>query len=158
MVQVLFCVAIAGKLTFRLLVRWCNGNTAPFGGVIHGSNPCRTTNFQTTTSTNIHSTILRVCVVSVASCGCGARAIQKGQKSEFYWQFYWHFGEDINGNQKQRKRSEIVTNSSDGSDGLQENCQIGRGVGQGIGGMQGSAIFPSLQRGRNHLQTAAPDP
>ena len=19
---------------------WCNGNTAPFGGVIHGSNPC----------------------------------------------------------------------------------------------------------------------
>jgi integrase len=24
------------------LVRWCNGNTAPFGGVIHGSNPCRT--------------------------------------------------------------------------------------------------------------------
>jgi integrase len=23
-------------------VRWCNGNTAPFGGVIHGSNPCRT--------------------------------------------------------------------------------------------------------------------
>ncbi len=21
--------------------RWCNGNTAPFGGVIHGSNPCR---------------------------------------------------------------------------------------------------------------------
>ena len=25
-------------------VRWCNGNTAPFGGVIHGSNPCRTAN------------------------------------------------------------------------------------------------------------------
>ena len=28
-----------------VFVRWCNGNTAPFGGVIHGSNPCRTTNF-----------------------------------------------------------------------------------------------------------------
>jgi hypothetical protein len=26
-------------------VRWCNGNTAPFGGVIHGSNPCRTATF-----------------------------------------------------------------------------------------------------------------
>src|ERR1017187_2814531 len=29
---------------FFRLVRWCNGNTAPFGGVIHGSNPCRTAN------------------------------------------------------------------------------------------------------------------
>ncbi len=19
---------------------WCNGNTVPFGGIIHGSNPC----------------------------------------------------------------------------------------------------------------------
>ena len=26
------------------LGRWCNGNTAPFGGVIHGSNPCRPAN------------------------------------------------------------------------------------------------------------------
>ena len=23
---------------------WCNGNTAPFGGVIHGSNPCGVAN------------------------------------------------------------------------------------------------------------------
>ena len=23
---------------------WCNGNTAPFGGVIHGSNPCGVVN------------------------------------------------------------------------------------------------------------------
>src|ERR1700677_4009180 len=23
------------------ITRWCNGNTAPFGGVIHGSSPCR---------------------------------------------------------------------------------------------------------------------
>jgi hypothetical protein len=28
----------------QMSVRWCNGNTAPFGGVIHGSNPCRTAN------------------------------------------------------------------------------------------------------------------
>ena len=28
----------------KRFVRWCNGNTAPFGGVIHGSNPCRTAN------------------------------------------------------------------------------------------------------------------
>jgi hypothetical protein len=32
------------KSSLGLLVRWCNGNTAPFGGVIHGSNPCRTAN------------------------------------------------------------------------------------------------------------------
>src|SRR5262245_21451899 len=30
------------KLLSQRFVRWCNGNTAPFGGVIHGSNPCRT--------------------------------------------------------------------------------------------------------------------
>ena len=30
------------KFNVFRLVRWCNGNTAPFGGVIHGSNPCRT--------------------------------------------------------------------------------------------------------------------
>ena len=30
------------RLLFFRFVRWCNGNTAPFGGVIHGSNPCRT--------------------------------------------------------------------------------------------------------------------
>jgi hypothetical protein len=24
---------------------WCNGNTAPFGGVIHGSNPCAVARF-----------------------------------------------------------------------------------------------------------------
>ena len=29
---------------YAWFVRWCNGNTAPFGGVIHGSNPCRTAN------------------------------------------------------------------------------------------------------------------
>jgi hypothetical protein len=40
---------VLGKLSrpfFALLVRWCNGNTAPFGGVIHGSNPCRTAKFR----------------------------------------------------------------------------------------------------------------
>lgn len=26
---------------------WCNGNTAPFGGVIHGSNPCGAASFRT---------------------------------------------------------------------------------------------------------------
>ena len=39
---------VLGKLRrqfFTPLVRWCNGNTAPFGGVIHGSNPCRTATF-----------------------------------------------------------------------------------------------------------------
>ena len=30
------------SLTSGRFVRWCNGNTALFGGVIHGSNPCRT--------------------------------------------------------------------------------------------------------------------
>ena len=29
------------RLISSRFVRWCNGNTAPFGGVIHGSNPCR---------------------------------------------------------------------------------------------------------------------
>src|SRR6185312_15390149 len=24
----------------EVITPWCNGNTAPFGGVIHGSNPC----------------------------------------------------------------------------------------------------------------------
>jgi hypothetical protein len=33
------------KTTLSGIVRWCNGNTAPFGGVIHGSNPCRTAIF-----------------------------------------------------------------------------------------------------------------
>ena len=32
-------------IVFCRRVRWCNGNTAPFGGVIHGSNPCRTAKF-----------------------------------------------------------------------------------------------------------------
>ena len=32
-----------GILAARL-VRWCNGSTTPFGGVCHGSNPCRTAN------------------------------------------------------------------------------------------------------------------
>jgi hypothetical protein len=36
------CAGDHKKLTYRWFVRWCNGNTAPFGGVIHGSNPCRT--------------------------------------------------------------------------------------------------------------------
>ena len=30
------------KLVLSQLVRWCNGSTTPFGGVCHGSNPCRT--------------------------------------------------------------------------------------------------------------------
>ncbi len=34
------------KFSLAELVRWCNGNTAPFGGVIHGSNPCRTANLK----------------------------------------------------------------------------------------------------------------
>ena len=40
-----FCLTGRKSLMLLLLVRWCNGNTAPFGGVIHGSNPCRTANF-----------------------------------------------------------------------------------------------------------------
>ena len=41
-----FCFAADGvDVNFSVgFVRWCNGNTAPFGGVIHGSNPCRTAN------------------------------------------------------------------------------------------------------------------
>src|SRR5271155_4475142 len=38
------CAIGAKSLVFVWFVRWCNGNTAPFGGVIHGSNPCRTAN------------------------------------------------------------------------------------------------------------------
>ena len=42
--QLLFslCAQAEKRLISSRLVRWCNGNTAPFGGVIHGSNPCRT--------------------------------------------------------------------------------------------------------------------
>jgi len=29
-------------VNFSQLVRWCNGSTLPFGGICHGSNPCRT--------------------------------------------------------------------------------------------------------------------
>ena len=36
------CAGAVKRLTSSRFVRWCNGNTAPFGGVIHGSNPCRT--------------------------------------------------------------------------------------------------------------------
>ncbi len=36
------CAGGGESLVFTRFVRWCNGNTAPFGGVIHGSNPCRT--------------------------------------------------------------------------------------------------------------------
>ena len=39
------CTRAANRLNSHRFVRWCNGNTAPFGGVIHGSNPCRTANF-----------------------------------------------------------------------------------------------------------------
>jgi hypothetical protein len=39
--------SIQVALHLRPFVRWCNGNTAPFGGVIHGSNPCRTANSRT---------------------------------------------------------------------------------------------------------------
>src|SRR6478609_4223662 len=39
---------VAGGLPIGILaarlVRWCNGSTTPFGGVCHGSNPCRTAN------------------------------------------------------------------------------------------------------------------
>ena len=28
------------NLSLSCVTPWCNGNTAPFGGVIHGSNPC----------------------------------------------------------------------------------------------------------------------
>jgi hypothetical protein len=44
------------KSSLGLLVRWCNGNTAPFGGVIHGSNPCRTANLA-----NKNNGLLDVC-------------------------------------------------------------------------------------------------
>lgn len=36
------CASVIKNLMCGRFVRWCNGNTAPFGGVIHGSNPCRT--------------------------------------------------------------------------------------------------------------------
>ena len=36
------CAGMVKCLSSAWFVRWCNGNTAPFGGVIHGSNPCRT--------------------------------------------------------------------------------------------------------------------
>ena len=38
------CADDVERLVSVRFVRWCNGNTAPFGGVIHGSNPCRTAN------------------------------------------------------------------------------------------------------------------
>ena len=33
-----------GATSFPVVVRWCNGSTRPFGGLCHGSNPCRTAN------------------------------------------------------------------------------------------------------------------
>ena len=33
-------------LFFGWSVRWCNGSTRLFGGLCHGSNPCRTANFK----------------------------------------------------------------------------------------------------------------
>src|SRR5882724_9597621 len=36
------CIQRAGGLVLGRCVRWCNGSTMPFGGICHGSNPCRT--------------------------------------------------------------------------------------------------------------------
>ncbi len=33
------------NLVYTQRVRWCNGSTLPFGGICHGSNPCRTASF-----------------------------------------------------------------------------------------------------------------
>lgn len=37
------CPRAVKNLPCGRIVRWCNGNTEPFEGFIHGSNPCRTT-------------------------------------------------------------------------------------------------------------------
>src|ERR1700690_561786 len=50
------CVDRAERLVSVRFVRWCNGNTAPFGGVIHGSNPCRTAKSIYFSSSDSHTT------------------------------------------------------------------------------------------------------
>ncbi len=40
------CAEAAHRYLKARFVRWCNGSTTPFGGVCHGSNPCRTANYR----------------------------------------------------------------------------------------------------------------
>src|SRR6266498_4769309 len=42
------CAGVGGKLASLRFVRWCNGSTRPFGGLCHGSNPCRTASLMRT--------------------------------------------------------------------------------------------------------------
>ena len=56
------CARARKCLTSGWFVRWCNGNTALFGGVIHGSNPCRTATFakEIQGSTNLCTEFARI--------------------------------------------------------------------------------------------------
>jgi hypothetical protein len=40
--QIFLCANRPKTLLSLRFVRWCNGSTRPFGGLCHGSNPCRT--------------------------------------------------------------------------------------------------------------------
>src|SRR5512133_491955 len=58
--QLLLCAGALQKLTFLIVVRWCNGSTRVFGALCHGSNPCRTATFPPTRRPS-RQQLLRAC-------------------------------------------------------------------------------------------------